>query len=176
MPNSKNSPHRYIFTCLELLCDMLYQSRMGEWDVMIHDGKADGIEMNAAVYDGRIDLTDPAARTVVEQLTERSPFWSRGFNGLDCQQAKMLFANGIGSMYMDGSWEAEAITQSVDFEVGVFPMPTVTTSTIPFVDRPRNDSNYNLSFAVGAVAKKRGRFEEVMDFSAISPQLKPQIR
>lgn len=162
MPNT--SHNSYVFPAVEYLGDMIFQSLTPGLDLLDHDGKVDGIEMNAAIYSGRVSLADPEVLAVPQLIREWSRYWIRGFNGLDRGLSKVLFANGIGTMYMDGSWDAEALAQSVNFELGVFPMPTVTTESTPYADGPRNDNNYNLSFAVGKIARDRGHLDQVVDF------------
>jgi len=162
MPNT--SSNSYVFPSIEYLGDMIFQSLTPGLDLLDHNGKVDGIEMNAAIYSGRISLADPEVLAVPQLIREWSRYWIRGFNGLDRGLSKVLFANGIGSMYMDGSWDAEALARSVNFELGVFPMPTVTTESTPYADGPRNDNNYNLSFAVGKIARERGHLDQVIDF------------
>ncbi len=162
MPNT--SHNSYVFPAVEYLGDMIFQSLTPELDRLDHDGKVNGIEMNAAIYSGRIRLTDPEVLAVPQLIREWSQYWIRGFNGLDRGLSKVLFANGIGTMYMDGSWDAEALARSVNFELGVFPMPTVTAESTPYADGPRNDNNYNLSFAVGKIARDRGHLDQVVDF------------
>lgn len=162
MPNT--SHNSYVFPSIEYLGDMIFQSLTAGLDLLDHNGKVDGIEMNAAIYSGRISLADPEVLAVPQLIREWSRYWIRGFNGLDRGLAKVLFANGIGSMYMDGSWDAEALARSVNFELGVFPMPTVTEDSTPYADGPRNDNNYNLSFAVGKIAQERGHLDQVVDF------------
>jgi ABC-type glycerol-3-phosphate transport system substrate-binding protein len=164
MPNSSNTPHKYVYTCMEFLSDMLYQDRVQDVDKVYRDGQVDGIESNISIYNGKTRLNDPQMLAVVRLLKDWSRYWVRGYNGLDRQQAKMLFANGIGAMYMDGSWETEGLAESVDFQWGVFPMPTLTKETTPFADGPRNDNNYNLSFSIGKVAERRGHLAQVVDF------------
>lgn len=162
MPNT--SHNSYVFPAVEYLGDMIFQSLTPGLDLLDHNGKVDGIEMNAAIYSGRVRLTDPEILAVPQLLREWSRYWIRGFNGLDRGLSKVLFANGIGSMYMDGSWDAEALARSVSFDLGVFPMPTVTAESTPYADGPRNDNNYNLSFAVGKIASDRGHLDQVVDF------------
>jgi len=162
MPNT--SHNSYVFPSVEYLGDMIFQSLTPGLDRLDRDGKVDGIEMNAAIYSGRISLADPEVLAVPRLIREWSRYWIRGFNGLDRGLSKVLFANGIGTMYMDGSWDAEALARSVNFELGVFPMPTVTTASTPYADGPRNDNNYNLSFAVGRIARDRGHLDRVIDF------------
>ena len=162
MPNT--STNSYVFPAVEYLGDMIFQSLTPGLDLLDHNGKVDGIEMNAAIYSGRINLADPEVLAVPQLIREWSRYWIRGFNGLDRGLSKVLFANGIGSMYMDGSWDAEALARSVNFELGVFPMPTVTAASTPYADGPRNDNNYNLDFAVGKIARERGHLDQVIDF------------
>jgi len=164
MPNSNNSPHRYVFTCIEFLSDMMFQDRVPGIDLVIHDGQVDGLESNISIYTGKTRLLDPQMLEIPRLMKQWSRYWVRGFNGLDRQQAKMMFANGIGAMYLDGSWETEGLTNAITFDWGVFPMPTVTKETTLFADGPRNDSNYNLSFAIGKVAERRGHLAQVVDF------------
>lgn len=146
------------------LCEMMLQDRVPEFDVVNPDGKVDGIEQNIGIYTGGITLDDPQAREVLRLLKDWSRYWVKGFNGLDRQPAKMLFANGMGAMYQDGSWETEGILQTVDFEAGVFSAPTVTQETSPYADGPRNDNNFNLWFAVSKLAEERGRLPRAIDF------------
>ncbi len=164
MPNSNNNPHKYIFTCMEFLSDMMFQDRVPEIDTVIRDGQVDGIESNISIYKGLTRLDDPQMLAVLHLLKEWSRYWVRGYNGLDRQQSKMLFANGIGAMYMDGSWETEGLAEAVDFDWGVFRMQLVTKETTPYGDGPRNDGSYNLSFSIGKVAERRGHLAQVVDF------------
>ena len=149
---------------LAWLTDMLFQDRVPELDVVTRDGQIDGIESNISIYDGKTRLSDPAVLIVPRLVKDWSRYWVRGFNGLDRQQAKMMFANGLGAMYQDGSWETEGILQSVTFECGVFSMPTVTKETTPYADGPRNDRNFSLWFAVSKAAERRGRLPRALDF------------
>lgn len=163
MPNSNNSPHRYVITAVEFLSDMLFQDPVPGIDTVVPDGQVDGIESNISIYSGTTRLDDAQMLEVLRLMKEWSEYWVRGYNGLDRQQAKMMFANGIGAMYLDGSWETEGLAQAIAFDWGVFPFPTVTNETSPFADGPRNDRNYNLSFAIGKVAERRGHLPQVVD-------------
>ena len=162
MPNSLTT--EYAGTGMNMLSEMLYQDRVPDLDTVNPDGQVDGLESNIGIYTGKIRLDDPQMLVMLRLLKEWSRYWVRGFNGLDRQQAKMMFANGIGAMYMDGSWETEGIIKAVTFEWGVFSFPTVTKETTPYADGPRNDNNFNLWFAVSKVAERRGHLPRVIDF------------
>jgi raffinose/stachyose/melibiose transport system substrate-binding protein len=161
---SNSLTNAYAGDGLARLCEMVLQDRVPELDHVNPDGKVDPIEQNIGIYRGDISLDDVQARVVLRLLKEWSQYWVPGFNGLDRQQAKMLFANGMGAMYNDGSWETEGILQAVNFRCGVFSAPTVTVETTPYADGPRNDNNFNLTFMISTIAKKRGRLPLAMDF------------
>ncbi len=162
MPNNLNTG--YSLTGMVYISDMLHQSLTPKLDRLFVDGKLDGFEHNAGIYQGLINLRDPELLEPFRLLKQWSKYWARGYNGLDRQEAKMLFAQGIGAMYFDGSWEAEALNQAVTFDWGVFSVPTVTKKSSKYADGPRNDSNFNLTFSVGSVARDRGHLDDVIDF------------
>jgi len=149
---------------MEFLDMMLYQSKVPSVDVWDKNGKVDGNEQDVAIYKGVVSLHDPEVQEVMKIIKDWSVYWGRGFNSLDRQQAKALFATGKGAIYMDGSWELEGLAKAVDFELGVFPVPVLTKETSKYADGPYRDYNYNLNFAVSKACERRGNLDLAIDF------------
>ncbi|MGM7678660.1 ABC transporter substrate-binding protein [Microbacterium sp. A94] len=97
-----------------------------------------GAELAEAIAAGDTDFTDPGYAEANEVLLKLAKYFPKGFEGLNYEDAKSLFASGQAAMYPGGIWELATFQESMQgTELGLFDVPAVDggeTLTMGYVD------------------------------------------
>ncbi|MGQ9628720.1 MAG: ABC transporter substrate-binding protein [bacterium] len=164
--------------CTREIQDVLYDSKMGEikgtGKPVAHTWKpGENLptkDMVRAIKKGTYSPKDPQFKEMLRILKEWSQYWPEGFWALPTSDVYPLWIQEKAAMVWLGSWMNKSINYDPlrKFEWGVFEkIPTITKETSPYggADFPAMAGVGGVfQYAIAEVSKKRGVFEETVDW------------
>lgn len=142
----------------------IYHSLIPKLDVLAADDFPDPFEITKCILDGSLDLRDPRVSEIWRLFYAKSEFWVPGCTSTDIRQVYSDFASSRTATLFWVSSELPDFERMCDFEIGVFPFPSLRGNRFYDGEYSETPSMRAFEFSVPKVTAERGTRDAAIDF------------